>query len=283
MDKSKIKKVVLAYSGGLDTSIIIPWLKENYNNCEKAIQTSRNDIDENGYLVNLQGTNGVFAAGDCTGVPLQLAKAAGDGNIAALSACDYLKGKYIQGDSSWWKNLTESDQKRVIALGLDLINLFNPGVFTSFGAGVASDILTTQADLKDGDFSLGRSAINFGLSTFSLLPIMGDVATGAKIAKNIKVAGRVLEGLLLAGGVGTLAFNHREVENLVRKINSGVTLDVNDYRQLYNVLATTLGLVRATRQIRGTLKAGEIYKNSQDGLEVTVNNKGNKQKNIRAR
>ncbi len=28
------KKVVLAYSGGLDTSIIIPWLKENYGNCE---------------------------------------------------------------------------------------------------------------------------------------------------------------------------------------------------------------------------------------------------------
>jgi argininosuccinate synthase len=28
------KKVVLAYSGGLDTSIIIPWLKENYNGCE---------------------------------------------------------------------------------------------------------------------------------------------------------------------------------------------------------------------------------------------------------
>lgn len=31
---SQIKKVVLAYSGGLDTSIIIPWLKENYDNCE---------------------------------------------------------------------------------------------------------------------------------------------------------------------------------------------------------------------------------------------------------
>jgi argininosuccinate synthase len=30
----EIKKVVLAYSGGLDTSVIIPWLKENYNNCE---------------------------------------------------------------------------------------------------------------------------------------------------------------------------------------------------------------------------------------------------------
>ena len=34
MDKKNIKKVVLAYSGGLDTSIIIPWLKENYNGCE---------------------------------------------------------------------------------------------------------------------------------------------------------------------------------------------------------------------------------------------------------
>lgn len=31
---SKIKKVVLAYSGGLDTSVIIPWLKENYDGCE---------------------------------------------------------------------------------------------------------------------------------------------------------------------------------------------------------------------------------------------------------
>ena len=34
MKKEDIKKVVLAYSGGLDTSIIIPWLKEHYNNCE---------------------------------------------------------------------------------------------------------------------------------------------------------------------------------------------------------------------------------------------------------
>ena len=32
--EKKIKKVVLAYSGGLDTSIIIPWLKENYDGCE---------------------------------------------------------------------------------------------------------------------------------------------------------------------------------------------------------------------------------------------------------
>ena len=34
MANKEIKKVVLAYSGGLDTSVIIPWLKENYDNCE---------------------------------------------------------------------------------------------------------------------------------------------------------------------------------------------------------------------------------------------------------
>ena len=34
MKHTDIKKIVLAYSGGLDTSIIIPWLKENYNNSE---------------------------------------------------------------------------------------------------------------------------------------------------------------------------------------------------------------------------------------------------------
>ena len=34
MAKKEYKKIVLAYSGGLDTSIIIPWLKENYNNPE---------------------------------------------------------------------------------------------------------------------------------------------------------------------------------------------------------------------------------------------------------
>ena len=34
MADKKIKKVVLAYSGGLDTSIIIPWLKENYDDPE---------------------------------------------------------------------------------------------------------------------------------------------------------------------------------------------------------------------------------------------------------
>ena len=36
---------------------------------------------------------GIYAAGDCTGRPYQLAKAAGEGNVAALSACEYIDKK----------------------------------------------------------------------------------------------------------------------------------------------------------------------------------------------
>lgn len=47
MDKKEIKKVVLAYSGGLDTSIIIPWLKENYNDPEIiAVSGNVGQVDE---------------------------------------------------------------------------------------------------------------------------------------------------------------------------------------------------------------------------------------------
>ena len=51
------------------------------------------EYDQGGIAVDRQmRTNvpGVFAAGDCTGKPFQLAKAAGEGNVAALSACDYI-------------------------------------------------------------------------------------------------------------------------------------------------------------------------------------------------
>ena len=51
------------------------------------------EYEQGGIAVNRQmATNvpGVFAAGDCTGKPYQLAKAAGEGNVAALSACDYI-------------------------------------------------------------------------------------------------------------------------------------------------------------------------------------------------
>ena len=34
MVEGNVQKVVLAYSGGLDTSVIVPWLKNNYDNCD---------------------------------------------------------------------------------------------------------------------------------------------------------------------------------------------------------------------------------------------------------
>ena len=43
--KGKVEKVVLAYSGGLDTSIIVPWLKENYG-CEVITFTADLGQDE---------------------------------------------------------------------------------------------------------------------------------------------------------------------------------------------------------------------------------------------
>ncbi len=52
MDKSNIKKIVLAYSGGLDTSIIIPWLKENYNDPE--IIAVAGDVGQNDELDGLE-------------------------------------------------------------------------------------------------------------------------------------------------------------------------------------------------------------------------------------
>ena len=32
--EQSVKKIVLAYSGGLDTSVILPWLKDNYPGCK---------------------------------------------------------------------------------------------------------------------------------------------------------------------------------------------------------------------------------------------------------
>jgi argininosuccinate synthase len=52
MNKDKIKKIVLAYSGGLDTSIIIPWLKENYPGTEVVCVCT--DVGQNEDLSGLE-------------------------------------------------------------------------------------------------------------------------------------------------------------------------------------------------------------------------------------
>ena len=53
-----------------------------------GIETERGIIKTN--HAGETNIKGVFAAGDCTGAPYQLAKAVGEGNIAALTACEYI-------------------------------------------------------------------------------------------------------------------------------------------------------------------------------------------------
>jgi argininosuccinate synthase len=52
MGKGDVKKVVLAYSGGLDTSVIVPWLKNNYGNCEVICFTA--DVGQQEELEGLE-------------------------------------------------------------------------------------------------------------------------------------------------------------------------------------------------------------------------------------
>lgn len=52
MVKEKIRKVVLAYSGGLDTSVIVPWLKNNYERCEVICFTA--DLGQEEELIGLE-------------------------------------------------------------------------------------------------------------------------------------------------------------------------------------------------------------------------------------
>ena len=67
----EIKKVVLAYSGGLDTSVLIPWLKEHYNNCEViAVSGNVGQADE------LQGLE-TGAVGDVLAMLLRTMKSDG--------------------------------------------------------------------------------------------------------------------------------------------------------------------------------------------------------------
>ncbi|MGH2619980.1 MAG: argininosuccinate synthase domain-containing protein, partial [Anaerolineales bacterium] len=51
MSKRKIQRVVLAYSGGLDTSVIVPWLREHYG-CEVVCFTA--DIGQGDELTGLE-------------------------------------------------------------------------------------------------------------------------------------------------------------------------------------------------------------------------------------
>ncbi|NIW80559.1 MAG: argininosuccinate synthase, partial [Calditrichae bacterium] len=52
MANKPLNKVILAYSGGLDTSVIVPWLKNNYDNCEVICFTA--DLGQEEELTGLE-------------------------------------------------------------------------------------------------------------------------------------------------------------------------------------------------------------------------------------
>ena len=95
MEKKQYKKVVLAYSGGLDTSIIIAWLKENYG-CE--VIAVAGDVGQGDELEGLEekalatGASKYYCA-DCK------EEFVNDFIFPAIKANAVYEGKYLLGTS----------------------------------------------------------------------------------------------------------------------------------------------------------------------------------------
>ena len=95
MEKKQYKKVVLAYSGGLDTSIIIAWLKENYG-CE--VIAVAGDVGQGDELEGLEekalatGASQYYCA-DCK------EEFVNDFIFPAIKANAVYEGKYLLGTS----------------------------------------------------------------------------------------------------------------------------------------------------------------------------------------
>lgn len=96
MSKIQVKKVVVAYSGGLDTSVIIPWLKENYG-CEVVAFVA--DVGQGAEeLVGIEEKAIASGASECYVVDLkeELVK---DYIYPTLKTGAYYEGKYLLGTS----------------------------------------------------------------------------------------------------------------------------------------------------------------------------------------
>lgn len=96
MKKEDIKKVVLAYSGGLDTSIIIPWLKENYNNCEVIAVTA--DLGQGDELAPVHDKALKSGASKCYVLDLK-EEFISDYVWPTVKACAVYEKKYLLGTS----------------------------------------------------------------------------------------------------------------------------------------------------------------------------------------
>jgi argininosuccinate synthase len=91
----QVKRAVLAYSGGLDTSIIVPWLKENYG-CEVVCYCS--DLGQGDELQGLEARARALGASDVVVEDLKLPFAR-DFVFPALRAGAVYEGRYLLGTS----------------------------------------------------------------------------------------------------------------------------------------------------------------------------------------
>ena len=114
---SDIKKVVLAYSGGLDTAIIIPWLKENYNNCEVVCVSG--DVGQGTELAGLEEK--ALATGASKLLVLDLKKEFVEDYIWPTLKLDAKYEDYLLGTSFARPSIAEHLAKVALAEGADAI------------------------------------------------------------------------------------------------------------------------------------------------------------------
>lgn len=96
INDGEITKVVLAYSGGLDTSVIIPWLKENYQNCQVIAVCG--DVGQGDELDIVYEKALKSGASKCYIVDLKK-EFVKDFVWPVIKACSKYEGKYLLGTS----------------------------------------------------------------------------------------------------------------------------------------------------------------------------------------
>lgn len=119
MKKKRIKKVVLAYSGGLDTSAIIPWLKENYNNCD-VIAFVANVGQDSGELDGIEQKAMASGATSCHIVDLRETFIK-DYVYPVLKTGALYEGKYFLGTSMARPVIAKAQVELALALEADAL------------------------------------------------------------------------------------------------------------------------------------------------------------------
>src|SRR5262249_5871769 len=115
---SDVKKVVLAYSGGLDTSIIIPWIKENYGGAE--IVAYCGDVGQGDDLEAVRKKAFATGASDCVVEDLR-EEFVRDYAFKALAAGAVYEDKYLLGTALARPLLAYGQVRTALRIGADAL------------------------------------------------------------------------------------------------------------------------------------------------------------------